>query len=389
MIYRLIVSRRNVLLKVLMAGGGTAGHINPAIAIADTIRRKHPDAEIMFVGTVRGMESRLVPMAGFEFTSMPVAGFQRKLTPENIKRNIRALYYLAMSGSRAAKIIRDFQPDIAIGTGGYVSGPILRKAAQMGVPILIHEQNAFPGVTTKMLSRYAECVMLAVEDAKKRMDPKLKFVTTGNPVRAEILEYDKQTARRELGVDDRPLIVSFGGSLGAEMVNKSMLDLLERSARKRNYQHIHGYGQYGKFVVTELLKRKVKLKKSKNIDVREYINDMPRVMAAADLVICRAGAMALSEIQALGKAAILIPSPNVAENHQYYNAMAMVDRHAAEIIEEKELTPQKLTAMVDSLAGNRRKLEEMSANARKMAILDSRERIYDVVHDVLKKYGKL
>lgn len=389
MIYCLIDSRRNVSLKVLMAGGGTAGHINPAIAIADTIRRRQPDAEIMFVGTVRGMESRLVPMAGFEFTSMPVAGFQRRLTPENIKRNIRALYYLALSGSRAAKIIRDFKPDIAIGTGGYVSGPILRKAAQMGVPILIHEQNAFPGVTTKMLSRYAECVMLAVEDAKKRMDSKLKFVTTGNPVRAEILEYDKQTARRELGVDDRPLIVSFGGSLGAEMINKSMLDLLERSARKRNYQHIHGYGQYGKFVVTELLKRKVKLKKSKNIDVREYINDMPRVLAAADLVICRAGAMALSEIQALGKAAILIPSPNVAENHQYYNAMAMVDRNAAEIIEEKDLTPKKLIEMVDSLAGDRKRLEKMSANARKMAILDSRERIYDVVHDVLKKYGKL
>lgn len=377
------------MLKVLMAGGGTAGHINPAIAIADTIRRRHPDAEILFVGTARGMEARLVPMAGFEFTSMPVAGFQRRLTPENLKRNIRSLYYLAMSGSRAAKIIKDFQPDIAIGTGGYVSGPILRKAAQMGVPILVHEQNAFPGITNKMLSHYAECVMLAVEDAKKRMDSKLKFITTGNPVRAEILEYDKQTARRELGVDDRPLIVSFGGSLGAEMVNKSMLDLLERSARKRNYQHIHGYGQYGKFVVTELLKRKVKLKKSRNIDVREYINDMPRVMAAADLVICRAGAMALSEIQALGKAVILIPSPNVAENHQYYNAMAMVDRGAAEIIEEKDLTPEKLTAMVDSLAGDRKRLEKMSANAHKMAILDSRERIYDVVHNVLKKYGKL
>ncbi len=376
-------------MKVLMAGGGTAGHINPAIAIADTIRRKNPDAEILFVGTERGMESRLVPMSGFKFTTMPVAGFQRKLTPENIKRNIRAMYYLAMSGSRAAKIIKDFKPDIAIGTGGYVSGPILRKAAQMGVPILIHEQNAFPGVTTKMLSRYAECVMLAVEDAKKRMDPKLKFVTTGNPVRAEILEYDKQTARRELGVDDRPLIVSFGGSLGAEMVNRSMLDLLERSARKRNYQHIHGYGQYGKFVVTELLKRKVKLKKSKNIDVREYINDMPRVMAAADLVICRAGAMALSEIQALGKAAILIPSPNVAENHQFYNAMAMVGRNAAEIIEEKDLTSEKLIAKVDKLAGDRRRLEKMSQNAREMAILDSRERIYKVVHDVLKKHGKI
>lgn len=376
-------------MRILMAGGGTAGHINPAIAIADTIRRKHPDAEILFVGTERGMESRLVPMAGFDFTTMPVAGFQRRLTPENIKRNIRAVYYLALSGSRAAKIIKEFKPDLAIGTGGYVSGPILRKAAQMGVPILIHEQNAFPGVTSKMLSKYAECVMLAVEDAKKRMDPNLKFVTTGNPVRAEILEYDKQTARRELGLDERPLIVSFGGSLGAEMINKSMLDLLERSARKRNYQHIHGYGQYGKFVVTELLQRKVKLKKAKHIDVREYINDMPRVMAAADLVICRAGAMALSEIQALGKAAILIPSPNVAENHQYYNAMAMVDRGAAEIIEEKDLTPELLISKVDSLAGNKVKLAKMSENARKMAILDSRERIYDVVHDVLKKYDKI
>lgn len=372
-----------------MAGGGTAGHINPAVAIADTIRRKHPDAEILFVGTAKGMESRLVPMAGFDFTTMPVAGFQRKLTPENIKRNIIAMYYLALSGSRAAKIIKDFKPDLAIGTGGYVSGPILRKAAQMGVPILIHEQNAFPGVTSKMLSKYAECVMLAVEDAKKRMDPKLKFVTTGNPVRAEILEYDKQTARRELGVDDRPLIVSFGGSLGAEMINKSMLDLLERSAGKQNYQHIHGYGQYGKFVVTELTQRNVDLENTKHVDVREYINDMPRVMAAADLVICRAGAMALSEIQALGKAAILIPSPNVAENHQYYNAMAMVDRGAAEIIEEKDLTPELLISKVDNLAGNKAKLDEMSENARKMAILDSRERIYDVVHDVLKKYGKV
>ena len=376
-------------MKVLMTGGGTAGHINPALAIADTIRQHHPDAEILFVGTPQGMEARLVPAAGFDFTSMPVAGFQRKLSLTNIRRNAEAIGHLILSGRRSAKIIRDFQPDIAIGTGGYVSGPILRKAAQMGVPVLVHEANAFPGVTVKMLARYCECVMIAVEDAKKRLPDGTKTVVTGNPVRAEILEYDRETARRELGVDDRPLIVSFGGSLGARTINESMLDLLARSAKDGRYQHIHGYGKYGSFVLDELKARGVELSQCGNRDVREFIKDMPRVMAAADLVICRSGAMTLTEIQAQGKAAILIPSPNVAENHQYYNAMALVDRGAADIIVESDITPGLLTEKADALAGNAAKLREMSANARKMAILDSRERIYRIVKKVLQKHGRL
>ena len=376
-------------MKVLMSGGGTAGHINPALAIADTIKKHIPDAEILFVGTPAGMESKLVPQAGFNYTSMPVAGFQRKLTVENVKRNIEAAAHLALSGVRSAKIIREFKPDIAIGTGGYVCGPVLRKAAQMGVPVLVHEANAFPGVTVKMLAHYCDCVMLAVEDAKKRINADTEFVVTGNPVRAEVLEYDKKRARKELGVDDRPLIVSFGGSLGARTINESMLDLLTRSAKDGRYQHIHGYAKYGKFVLDELKERGVDLKKCPHLDVREYISDMPRVMAAADLVICRSGAMALTEIQALGKAAILIPSPNVAENHQYYNAMAMVDRSAAEIIVEKDITPGLLIEKADKLAGDRAKLDEMSANARKMAILDSRERIFEVVRSTLEKHGKI
>ena len=376
-------------MKVLMSGGGTAGHINPALAIAETIQRNIPDAEIMFVGTPAGMESKLVPQAGFAYTAMPVSGFQRKLTLENVGRNLEAVRHLLLAGVRAAKIIRDFQPDIAIGTGGYVCGPVLRKAAQMGVPVLVHEANAFPGVTVKMLARYCDCVMLAVEDAKKRISADTEFVVTGNPVRAEVLEYDKARARKELKVDDRPLIVSFGGSLGARTINKSMLDLLARSANDGRYQHIHGYGKYGRFVLDELKSRGVDLKKCPNLDVREYISDMPRVMAAADLVICRSGAMALTEIQALGKAAILIPSPNVAENHQYYNAMAMVDRGAAEIIVEKDITPQLLMDKADRLAGDRAKLQEMSENARKMAILDSRERIFEVVRNTLEKHGKM
>jgi UDP-N-acetylglucosamine--N-acetylmuramyl-(pentapeptide) pyrophosphoryl-undecaprenol N-acetylglucosamine transferase len=376
-------------MKVLMSGGGTAGHINPALAIAETIQRNIPDAEIMFVGTPAGMESKLVPQAGFAYTAMPVSGFQRKLTLENVGRNLEAVRHLLLAGVRAAKIIRDFQPDIAIGTGGYVCGPVLRKAAQMGVPVLVHEANAFPGVTVKMLARYCDCVMLAVEDAKKRISADTEFVVTGNPVRAEVLEYDKARARKELKVDDRPLIVSFGGSLGARTINKSMLDLLARSANDGRYQHIHGYGKYGRFVLDELKSRGVDLKKCPNLDVREYISDMPRVMAAADLVICRSGAMALTEIQALGKAAILIPSPNVAENHQYYNAMAMVDRGAAEIIVEKDITPQLLMDKADRLAGDRAKLQEMSENARKMAILDSRERIFEVIRNTLEKHGKM
>ena len=338
-------------MKVLMSGGGTAGHINPALAIADTIKKNIPQADILFVGTPAGMESKLVPQAGFAYTSMSVSGFQRKLTLENVRRNLEAAGHLVLSGVRAAKIIRDFKPDIAIGTGGYVCGPVLRKAAQMGVPVLVHEANAFPGVTVKMLAHYCDCVMLAVEDAKARISADTEFVVTGNPVRSEVLEYDKARARRELKVDDRPLIVSFGGSLGARTINESMLDLLVRSAKDGRYQHIHGYGKYGSFVLDELKAKGVDPDSCPNLDVREYISDMPRVMAAADLVICRSGAMALTEIQALGKAAILIPSPNVAENHQYYNAMAMVDRGAAEIIVEKDITPELLTEKADKLVG--------------------------------------
>ena len=376
-------------MKVLMTGGGTAGHINPALAIADTIRAHHPDAKFLFVGAPQGMEARLVPAAGYEFVSMPVAGFQRKLNLTNIRRNLEAVGHLLRSGGRAARILRDFQPDVAIGTGGYVSGPILRKAAQMGIPVLVHEANAFPGVTVKMLAHHCECVMVAVEDAKKRLPDHVRIAVTGNPVRTEVLAYDRDRARRELGVDDRPLIVSFGGSLGARTINESMLDLLVRSAQDGRYQHIHGYGKFGGFVLDELKARGVDPDKCPNLDVREFIKDMPRVMAAADLVICRSGAMTLTEIQALGKAAILIPSPNVAENHQYYNAMALVDRGAADIIVESEITPALLTEKADALAGDPQKLAEMSANARKMAILDSRERIYRIVARTLKKHGKL
>lgn len=370
-------------MKVLIAGGGTAGHINPALAIAGQIRKMQPDADITFVGTPFGMEARLVPAEGYKFEPMNVAGIQRKPSWTNIKRNAHALWYLAHSSARAKEIVEKVQPDIAIGTGGYVSGPIMRKAAQLGVPLIIHEQNAFPGVTTKVLSKYAKCIMLAVEDAKPRLDENVTTRLTGNPLRADILTYDKTQARKELGIDDRPLVLSFGGSLGARAINEGMLPLLCRSAKDGRYNHIHGYGQYGAFVLDELQAAGVNLDECPNLDVREYINDMPRVMAAADIVVCRAGAITISELQASGKVSILIPSPNVAENHQYHNAMALVRRNAAEVIEESALTGEKLMETADSILGDPDKLRLMSENSHKMAITDSCERIYDIILQVL------
>lgn len=366
-------------MKVLIAGGGTAGHINPALAIAAYIRKQQPEAEILFVGTPHGMESRLVPQAGFDFAPMNVAGFQRQLNWFNIKNNVKAVWYLLSAGARAKKIVEQFKPDVAIGTGGYVSGPIMRKAAQMGVPLVIHEQNAFPGVTTKLLSKSAKCVMLAVEDAKKFLDESVEYKVVGNPVRAEILSADKGAARRELGIDEKPLVLSFGGSLGARAVNEAMIPMLERSANDKKYNHIHGYGRYGSFVPETLAQDGVDLEKCPNLDLREYINNMATVMAAADLVICRSGAITLTELQAMGKPAILIPSPNVAENHQYHNAMALVRRGAAAIIEEKDLTPEKLMKTADKLLTNKKALTKMASASKRMALNDACERIYEYI----------
>ena len=370
-------------MKVLVAGGGTAGHINPALAIAGGIKKRWPDAEITFVGTPGGMEAKLVPQAGYAFETMNVAGFQRKINLTNIKRNAQAVHYLINSGSAAKKIVEKVKPDIAIGTGGYVSGPIMRKAAQMGVPLLIHEQNAFPGVTTKMLSKHAKVVMVAMEAARPRLGEGLDIRLTGNPIRADVLEYSKERARAELGIpQDRFVVLSFGGSLGARRINEGMSNLLVRSSHDNRYYHIHGYGQYGSFL-PPLLEEMGGDLKAPNLDIREYINDMPRCMAAADVVVSRAGAITLSELQAQGKACILIPSPNVAENHQYHNAMAMANRGAAEVIVESDLTGELVIEKVDAILASKENVEKMAAASREMAITDAVERITDIVAETL------
>lgn len=374
-------------MKVLFAGGGTGGHINPALAIAGYLKEKEPDTEILYIGASGGMEERLVPSAGYPFRSITISGFQRKLTVKNVARNVRTVVRVFTSSAQAKRILREFRPDICVGTGGYVSGPVIREAIHLGIPSVIHEQNAFPGVTNKMLSKHADRTMLAVEDAKKYLDGSARCVVTGNPVRQEIIRAQRDEARKKLGLDSRPVILSFGGSLGARTINEACAGLICESAKDGRYQHIHGYGQYGRWF-PELLKEKgVDLDASPNITVKEYLNNIPDCLAAADLVICRAGAITLSELQAQGRAAILIPSPNVAENHQYHNAMALVRRGAAEILEEKDLTEEALIAKVEELFHTPGRIQQLSENAKKMAILDANERIYQVIREVLGSKG--
>lgn len=370
-------------MRILFTGGGTGGHINPALAIAGTVREKEPDAEILYVGNKGGMEERLVPAAGFDFKTITISGFQRQLNFENIKRNMKTVVRMFTASAEAKKIIKEFKPDICVGTGGYVSGPVIRTAMNMGIPCVIHEQNAYPGMTTKALSRKAKRVMLAVDDARKYFKRTDNCVLTGNPIRAEILRADREEARKKLNLDDRPVVLSIGGSLGAQRVNEAVLDLIVHSSKDKKFQHIHAYGQYGTWFPDALKEKGVDPAENPQLDIREYINNMNDCYAAADIVISRAGAISLSEIQATGKASVLIPSPNVAENHQYHNAMALVNRNAAKIIEEKDLTGEKLCRVVDELHETPGAVEELSKNARAMAILDTNERIYKIIKEVL------
>lgn len=369
-------------MRIIFAGGGTAGHINPALAVAGYVREQQPDAQILYVGAVGGMEERLVKQAGLEFRGIKISGFSRKLTLLGLKKNVTTLKRIITASIESRKIIEEFKPDICVGTGGYVSGPVLRKAAQMGIPVIIHEQNAFPGITTKMLAHKAEYVMLAVEQAKKFFDDKCKVVITGNPVRKEVISATQKEAKAKLKLDDRPVILSFGGSLGARKINEAVIELIADTAKTDAFQHIHAYGQFGQWFLPTLEEKGVRHSEHPNLDIREYINDMQTCLSAADLVICRAGAITLSELQAQGKASILIPSPNVAENHQYHNAMALVSNRAASIIEEKDLTGEVLVRKVKELLSQPDLLREYQQNARKMAICDANERIYAIIEKV-------
>lgn len=372
--------RTDIDMRIIFAAGGTGGHINPALAAAGEIRERFPDAEILFIGTKDKMEAKLVPAAGFNFKTIEISGFYRQLNLKNIKRNIVTLSHLLSSSREAKKIILDFKPDVVVGFGGYVSGPVVRMAAKLGIHTAIHEQNAYPGITNKALAKEVDKVMLTTENAEKYLEPKNPPVITGLPVRGEMLKADRAVSRAELGVrDNQKLILSMGGSLGAEAINNAMVDLIAANHTNKNLYFLHAMGQFGLWVPDKLKEKGVDPDKAENVEIREYINDMARCMSAADIVICRAGASSLSEIEALGKASILIPSPNVAENHQYHNAMALVEKDAAVLIEEKNLTAESLEEVFSSLINDEEKIKTLAENAKKLAITDAKEKIADII----------
>lgn len=375
------------MLRVLLAGGGTAGHINPALAIAEIIKSHHPDAEFCFAGNPNKLEAKLIPENGYRFEPIMVEGFQRKLNAQNIKRNVKALYYLCSTGKQAKRIIKEFKPDLVIGTGGYVSGPVVRKAAQMGIKTAIHEANAFAGVTTKLLSKKADKIMLTVKETKNLEQSVMsKTVVTGLPIRKAFELKSKAEAKKELGFDQNEIcILSSGGSLGARVLNENMARVFKWYQNNDvKVNHIHSYGTYAGYsnFVESLEEQGINVNSNKRLLIKEYIN-MPLCMAAADLVITRCGASTLAELEAVGRGSILIPSPMVAENHQYHNGMVLQNAGAGFVFEEKDLKENTIIDKISELISDPEKLKKLSDNAAALYISDTNDRIYNAIKPLI------
>lgn len=371
-------------MNVIFTCGGTGGHINPAIAVANIWKERHPDGGILFIGAEEGMEEKLVPKAGYELVVLPASSMARGLNWSSVKHNFRAVRQI-FSGVRACKkIIRDFQADVVIGTGGYASFSALMAASLMGIPTCVHESNAMPGLTTRLVADRVDRVLVCFPESARHYRHPEKAEAVGMPVRREFIYTQKADARRELGLDDRPVILSAFGSQGAREMNKAVAGLfrLEKDAGFP-YQHIHAVGSYGwGWMPDEIRKQGVDLSSAPSLDVREYVYNMPTVMAAADVIISRAGASSCNEIAATGTPCILIPSPNVTDNHQEKNARALADQGGAVLILEKDCTPQRLMEEIDGLLSDRERYKRMRASLQKMVVLDSAERICSILEEL-------
>jgi UDP-N-acetylglucosamine--N-acetylmuramyl-(pentapeptide) pyrophosphoryl-undecaprenol N-acetylglucosamine transferase len=368
-------------LRVIISGGGTGGHIFPAVSIANAIRSKQPDAEILFVGALGRMEMQRVPAAGYEIKGLPICGFDRK----NPLKNIKVLYKIWKSQRMAKKIIKDFRPMVAVGVGGYASGPTLNKAAAMGIPCLIQEQNSYAGVTNKLLAKKAEKICVAY-DGMERFFPAEKIIKTGNPVRQALLEttISHDEAVRSFGLDpQKKTILLVGGSLGARTINESVLQHLDMVSNS-DVQFVWQTGKYYHASIMEQLKQQGQ---PKNLVVTDFISDMGAAYKAADLVISRAGASSISEFCLLGTPVILVPSPNVAEDHQTKNAMALVDKDAALYVKDAD-APEQVISLALKTVQDEAKLRSLSENILKLALPNSADIIADEVIRLAKSYNK-
>ncbi len=369
-------------MRVLMTGGGTGGHINPALAIAKTILQQEPDSEIAFVGTSKGMENRLVPKEGFPLYHIEMQGLRRSLSPSNLK----TLWLMLTSVGKAKALIREFQPDVCIGTGGYVSWPLIKAASEMGIPTVLHESNALAGVAVKLLASKVDVLFTNFEQTASQIRSCRKIVHVGNPLKTAFATVTKEEARKRLGFEGkyRYSLLSCGGSLGAGKINAEALLLMrDFSAKHPEIHHLHQAG-VGNYAEVKAEFERMGLDRFPNLTLVDYIYDMPDRLAAADVVITRAGAMTISELALLKKAAILIPSPNVTDNHQYKNAKVLSDANAAVLLEEKDLTEGTLAKSVSSLLFDRPLRHQMSENFGNFAKKNANNLIYNEVKTLVK-----
>lgn len=366
-------------MKVIIAAAGTGGHINPGIAIANKIKEKEPNSEIIFIGTNRGLENDLVPRAGYSLKTIQAYGFNRRISLDNFKK----MYKTFRSIGEARKIIQEFQPDIVIGTGGYICVPVGMAAKKARIPIILHESNAFPGIAIKMLSKKADTILLGFEDARKRIPNAKKIVVTGTPTKVKYIEVSNSQRIqliKQLGLQvDLPIALCFGGSQGAQSINESLVQIIKQQ-KNSNYQIIWAAGpaQYEQ-VKEKLIECQMEIEHLEKVKIVPYIYNMEEIMNIVDLVVCRSGAMTITEISNVGKPAIFIPFPFATENHQEYNAKVLEKVDAARIILDKNLTADLLNDMIENMVSDAEKLKRMGKNAKNISIENVEEKIYQEI----------
>ena len=372
-------------MRVIIAAAGTGGHINPGIAIANKIEQEEKNSEIIFVGTERGIENDLVPRAGYKLKTLEVYGLSKKLTIDNLKKIIKTI----KSIKKAKQIIQEFNPDVVIGTGGYICGPVLKAAQQLNIPTVLHESNSYPGLAVKMLEKDTDAILIGIEEAKVNLKKAKKVVLTGTPTKINNLKLDdmkKYFLKEKLELNpDLPLVLVFGGSQGAKKINDVMIDIIKNKLNS-NYQIVWAVGQKNYEEVCNLLKQSdLDIEKLENIKALPYIYNMEEYMNVADLLICRSGAITVTEIAKLGKATIFIPLPNVSQNHQEKNARVLEKIGAARIILNDELTRENLSKNIEEIISNKAVLIQMGENARRLDIENVEDKIYNEIKLVCKK----
>lgn len=372
-------------MNVIFTCGGTAGHVNPAVGLAHLFMKHRPNTNILFVGAERGMETKLVPKEGFDIKTVTITNLRRSTAPKDLVHNLKTVGNVYRSRSQATKIIEEFKPDLVVGTGGYASYPMVMAAARKGIPTAIHESNAVPGVTTKMLGKVVDCVMVGFEESQKYYPQAKRVEVTGTPVRQDFFKYTREEAREILGIEDqRPLLLSYWGSLGASKMNKYMVDTMAKECYEgAPYRHIHGAGRDYRAMREHFNQKDLKMGQN-GIELREYIYDMPLVMTAADVVLCRAGASTIAELAALKKPSILVPSPNVAANHQEKNAMLLSETGAAILLKEDFCNGNTLYQTTETLLHQQQKIEDMVQAISVFEKKNSSETIYQTLLDIMK-----